>query len=307
MKIASARQHRSIGVSVLAFALAISVTWFASATSAASPVTARPAGRAPWVPAAGTTWQWQLIGHTDTSYDVDMYDIDLQDAVPTKRVMTVPGFGDVTWPKGINSGVIEELHARGIIVICYVDTGSWERYRPDASLFPRKVLGTVPYASNGDPWKGERWLDIREEKWPKWTPLMWSRFDLAADIGCDGVEPDENNPFGNDSGFPATKQIQETWYLEVAAQAHARGLSVGQKNGIETTTPATIAAFDWNLNEECFQYRECSLLSPVVDAGKVVFNTEYRGEISTICAKAADLGFSTIKKRLKLDSWIQFC
>ena len=51
----------------------------------------------------------------------------------------------------------------------------------------------------------------------------------------DGVEPDQNNPLGNDPGFPINRAIQKAWYLHIARLAHARGLSVGQKNGIETT------------------------------------------------------------------------
>ena len=32
-----------------------------------------------WQPKPGTTWQWQLTGEIDTSFDVAMYDIDLFD------------------------------------------------------------------------------------------------------------------------------------------------------------------------------------------------------------------------------------
>jgi hypothetical protein len=269
---------------------------------------ASPAPAAPvWALAPGATWQWQITGTIDTSYDVDMYDIDLEDAVPSARTVHIAGFGDVHWGKGLNSGVIAELHSRGIIVICYIDTGAAESYRPDAYLFPKSVLGGASYDSNGDQWKGEKWLDIRKKSWPKFAPIMWSRFDLAAAIGCDGVEPDQNNPIGNHPGFPITRSDQERWYLEVAAEAHARGLSVGQKNGIETTTPATVAAFDWNLNEECFQYHECKVLKPFITAGKAVFQTEYRGDPASFCPKAQALGFSSLKKKLNLGSWVVAC
>ena len=30
-----------------------------------------------WQPPTGTTWQWQLTEAIDTSYDVEMYDVDL--------------------------------------------------------------------------------------------------------------------------------------------------------------------------------------------------------------------------------------
>lgn len=255
--------------------------------------------QAVWTPPPGTTWQWQITGVIDESFDVAMYDIDLFDAAPA-GIEIGAGSGIFT-EQGINAGVIDRLHARGIKAICYVDTGAWENYRIDASLFPASVKG------NTTGWKGELWLDIRETSWPLWTHLMWARLDLAVTIGCDGVEPDENNPYGNDPGFPITLTDQKKWYLEVASQAHARGLSVGQKNGIETTDADTIAAFDWNLNEECRQYNECDVLAPVIAAGKAVFSTEYKGKPKKICPDMNARGFSTLRKKKKLNAWVRPC
>src|SRR4030042_2919890 len=82
-----------------------------------------------WRPTPGTTWQWQLTGTIDTSYNVQMYDIDLFDAPQSK---------------------INELKAAGRTVICYFSAGSWEDWRPDASQFPASVKGQ----NNG--WTGGR-------------------------------------------------------------------------------------------------------------------------------------------------------
>ena len=68
----------------------------------------------PWAPAPGVTWQWQIVGSVDTSLDVQMYDIDLFDARP----------------KQVNGGVIDQLHADGSTVVCYLDTGAWESIGP---------------------------------------------------------------------------------------------------------------------------------------------------------------------------------
>jgi len=261
---------------------------------------ASAAAQGVWVPEPGTTWQWQITGVVDESLDVEMYDIDLFDAAPA-GIEIGEGSGVFT-EAGPNAGVIERLHARGIVVICYVDTGSREEYRPDAALFPEAALGNSVRG-----WRGERWLDIREASRPLWTHLMWARFDLAVQLGCDGVEPDQNNPIGNAPGFPITFADQKNWYLEVAAQAHARGLSVGQKNGIETTDADTIAAFDWNLNEECFQYHECDALDPVIAAGKAVFSTEYKGKPKKFCPELNARGFSTLRKKLSLGAWLRPC
>ena len=56
---------------VLAALAALLAAWSSTASPAAS---ARP-----WVPAPGTTWQWQLSGRIDQSVKAEMYDIDLFD------------------------------------------------------------------------------------------------------------------------------------------------------------------------------------------------------------------------------------
>ena len=79
------------------------------------------------------------------------------------------------------------------------------------------------------------------------------------------------------------------------------------KNGIETVDADTVAAFDWALNEECFQYQECNLMKPFVDAGKAVFQVEYKLTTPSFCAEANRLRFSSMRKRLDLDAWRETC
>jgi hypothetical protein len=267
------------------------------------PTTGAPASASSvWRPSPGTTWQWQITGTVDeTPGRARMFDIDLMDAVPTARTLAVPRFGSVRWPRGDNAGVVRRLHARGKVVICYLDSGAWESYRPDARLFPPAVIG------NTTGWNGERWLDIRRQSWDAFAPLIWARMDLAASIGCDGIEPDQNNPLGNNPGFPITRAQQKAWYLRVATAAHARGLSVGMKNGIETIDSDTVAAFDWALNEECFQYHECGVVRRFVAAGKAVFQVEYQGPPESFCPTARSYGFSSLKKKLSLGAWRIVC
>jgi hypothetical protein len=264
-----------------------------AAPSACGGVTAVGAGtscgtrqrRRPWRPAPKTTWQWQITGKVDERVRAQMYDVDVFDARRGEE----------------NGGIVRRLQRRGIVVICYLDTGAWESYRPDARSFPESVIG------NSTGWEGERWLDIRRASWPKFAPIIWKRLDLARSLGCDGVEPDQNNPLGNDPGFPITRGDQKAWYLEVARQAHRRGLSVGMKNGIETIDRDTVAAFDWALNEECFQYTECNALAPFIRARKAVFQVEYRLRTAAFCRKANRLGFSSMRKRLSLGAWRDVC
>jgi hypothetical protein len=238
-----------------------------------------------WKPRPRTTWQWQITGRVDESVKAAMYDIDLFDARPGQ----------------VNAGAIDRLHAKEIVVVCYLDTGAWESYRPDAARFPRSVIG------NPTGWQGERWLDLRRGSWPKFAPIIWKRLDLAKRLGCDGVEPDQNNAVGNRPGFPITPADQKAWYLEVARQAHRRGLSVGMKNGLESIDRDTVAAFDWALNEQCFQYTECARLEPFTRAGKAVFQVEYDLPPSTFCRQARRLGFSSLRKHPRLGAWRIAC
>ena len=71
--------------------------------------------------------------------------------------------------------------------------------------------------------------------------------------------------------------------------------------------PKLLRYFDFALDEQCFQYRECSKLKPFVAAGKAVFEVEYRLARSAFCPRAGQLGFNAMRKRLSLGSWRAAC
>lgn len=227
-----------------------------------------------WHPHPGTSWQWQLSGNLDTSLDVQMYDIDLF---------------------GTSASVIASLKARGIKVICYLDAGSWEPGRPDSALFPNVAIGKVM-----DGWPDEKWLDVRNATV---RDLIAKRMDVAVQKGCDGVEPDNVDGYSNSSGFPLTAADQLSYNKFLAASAHTRNLSVALKNDLDQVS-ALVGDFDFALNEQCFQYSECDLLTPFITAGKAVFEVEYgKSTLSTsICPKALHLSFDTLIKNLDLDA-----
>jgi len=226
-----------------------------------------------WQPAPGTSWQWQLSGSIDTSFAVQMYDIDLFDTPQS---------------------VIDQLHAGGRVVICYFSAGSWEDWRADATDFPASVLG-----NQLDGWPDEKWLDIRQLD--ILGPLMQARLDLAVQKQCDGVEPDNVDGYTNNSGFPLTAANQLAYNIWLAEQAHSRGLSIGLKNDLGQI-PQLVSYFDWALNEQCFEYTECDALTPFVDAGKAVFGVEYNLETSAFCSQANTRNFDWLKKNLVLDA-----
>ncbi|WP_017539532.1 endo alpha-1,4 polygalactosaminidase [Nocardiopsis halophila] len=271
-----------------------------------------------WTPAPGevASWEWQLEEPYDLSVDAQMYDLDLFEVAPAGAELHYPGGEVVEVPAGPLAGAVGELHAREPrpVVICYIDTGAYEHYRPDARMYPgyEEDLEDVPDRpaapaegsalgwSSG--WEQERWLDIRVSERDAWTDVVWARFDLARELGCDGVEPDQNNPLGNDPGFPVTVEDQNSWYVELAEQAHARGLSVGMKNGHDRPGASAELAehFDWALPEECVEFGECEALKPFIDQGKAVFAVDYRGGVDEeeACREYARLGFDGMVKDL---------
>jgi hypothetical protein len=163
---------------------------------------------------------------------------------------------------------------------------------------PGSLLG------RGNGWRGERWLDIR--KLSVLRPLMAKRMDMCRDKGFDAVEPDLTDGYRNRTGFPLNPAHQLAYNRAMARLAHDRGLAIGLKNDLDQI-PQLVRDFDFAVNEECFQYRECGVLSAFIKAGKPVFHVEYDLDTGQFCAAAKALGFSSMKKKLKLDAWRQPC
>jgi hypothetical protein len=225
-----------------------------------------------WRPRPTTAaWQWQLQGKIDTGVPASVYDVD--------------GFET---PKS----TVTALHREGRKAICYLDVGSWEDYRPDAGQFPKSAIGAV---YEGFP--EENWLDIRH--FHSFAPILERRFDICARKGFDAVEPDNIAGWENKTGFPITRADQLRFNRWVANQVHARGMSVALKND-GRQAKQLLGSFDFAIVEECFQYDECGLYEPFVEAGKAVFETEYELEPAKFCAAAANLGFSAIRKSVDL-------
>lgn len=236
------------------------------------------AGAAIYQPPPGTTWQWQLTGRVNASYDVELYDIDLFDTDPA---------------------TIDDLRADGRRVICYFSAGSWEDWREDADAFPPAAIGNPL-----EGWPGERWLDFRDAQVRR---LMEARMDLARQKRCDGVEPDNVDGHDNNPGFALTPADQLDYNRFLADAAHARGLAVALKNATGLI-PQLEPHFDFAVNEECFEYGECDTESPFINAGKAVLQVEYaddaggaRQVAERICADARQRRFSSLVLPWDLD------
>lgn len=235
------------------------------------------AGADRWRPRPGTAWQWQLSGRLDTSVDVPVYDID--------------GFDH-------SSGTVAGLHRDGRKVICYLSTGAWEEFRPDADAFPESVLG------RGNGWEGERWLDIRRTD--VLEPLMAARLDMCAEKGFDAVEPDNMDGYQNRTGFRLTAADQLRYNRLIARLAHERGLAVGLKNDL-AQIPRLVDDFDFAVNEQCAQYRECDEMTPFIEADKAVFHVEYELGTDSFCPEARRLRLSSMLKKYELGVWRRAC
>ena len=225
-----------------------------------------------WVPAQSTTWQWQLNGEpVDQSVEAQMYDIDLFEN---------------------SAEVVSSLHAQGRHVICYLDAGTWEEWRPDAGEFPKSVLGNVVAG-----YPNERWLDISDLS--AIEPIMKARLEMCKQKGFDGVEADNVEGYELETGFPLTAAEQLTYNKWLASTAHSLGLSIALKNDRNQVAELE-PYFDFALDEECFQSEECGKLESFVDAGKAVFEVEYNLEPGEFCEKANAAGYMAMKKEVSL-------
>jgi hypothetical protein len=232
------------------------------------------AAHARWSPPARLTWYWQLQGRVRLE-NVAASDIDAFDN---------------------GAAEVARLHAHDQHVICYVDVGTWERWRPDAARFPRALMGR----RNG--WPGERWLDVR--RLSVLAPIMRARFAMCARKGFDAVEPDNMDGFENPTGFHISAGQQLTYDRWVAHTVHRLGMAVFEKNDPEQAARLE-PSFDGVLDEQCNQYHECGAFRRYLRAGKPVLNAEYQRSLYPgFCADDARLGISGALYALELNGTV---
>jgi hypothetical protein len=242
-----------------------------------------------WHPALDSPWQWMIDHPLDLA---DPKDMGLADAAGVPLVAPAPVVYDIDADDN-SASTVATLHTQGKHVICYVDVGTWENWRPDAASFPGFVLGS------GNGWPGERWLDIRQLG--VLGPIMRARLEGCRAKGFDAVEPDNVDGYSNATGFPLTAADQLAYDEFIAATAHALGLAVGLKNDVDQAIQLA-PQFDFAVDEQCFQYHECDALrTAFVDAGKAVFEAEYSLAPKAFCPSAARLGFNAASFPTALD------
>ncbi len=253
----------------------------ASPQARPGPSQLRPAATGPvptrWRPAPGLTWQWQLDGPLDVSVRAEVFDVD---GVATSAAQ------------------VAQLHRRGRKVICYLDIGAVEAYRPDAARFPPSVQGRTV-----DGWPQERYLDIRAAVV---RTLMARRIDLCRRKGFDGVEGDVVDAYANESGFPITTADELSYLRWFAATVHRAGLAAGLKNDPELAA-RVVGDFDFAVVEDCVAQGQCGAFRVFTRARRAVFDAEYTVPPARFCPLTRPSGIVAIGKRLDLGAWRSTC
>jgi len=205
-----------------------------------------------WKPIIGMEWQWQL------SCDTAKTCTNLEVHVPFYVIDAVEN----------PASTVAAIHKRGEHAYCYVDIGSWEDTRPDASKFPPTVLGKR-YVG----WPHERWLDIRQLG--ILAPIMIARMQVCVQKGFDGVEFDNVQDWDNPTGIPITQGESAYYTAWMANQAHKMGLSASWENA-PTNVGVLQPYMEALIFESCYRYHFCKQSAPMIDAGKWVGGVEYK-------------------------------
>lgn len=267
------------------FAAASVLNEFAGGRSLPGPVRCRRC----WHPALRESWQIQLSSTPKAPFvNAAMFEID--------------GFDT---PAATVAALHRSLRGRG--VVCYIDAGTWENWRPDAGEFPRSLLG-----KNDTGWSGERWLDIAKINGALGR-IMRARATMCKHKGFNAVDFDNVDGYTNNTGFHLTASDQLRYDVFLANTAHQLGLAVALKNDLPQI-PALLRYFDFAVNEQCFEFAECLTsqnggfgLDEFVRARKAVFEIEYNLKLARFCPAAAKDHFNSMRKALNLGPWRQPC
>ncbi|GKU07131.1 endo alpha- polygalactosaminidase precursor [Fusarium langsethiae] len=250
-----------------------------------------------WKPEVGAKWEMILNqvfklpsgGASKLDPSVTVYDLDLYDN---------------------SKETFAALQKAGKHVICYFSAGSWEDWRDDKDEFPAKDLGKVL-----DGWPDEKWVNTKSTAI---RAIMAKRIKVAADKGCDAIDPDNMDAYNNDNGLGLTQADTISYVKFLSKEAEKYNMVMGMKNSGEVTEQI-LPYVGFAVNEQCIEYKECGLYTPYIDGDKPVFNVEYpkgapnvkASDKKKICSTTGDAagsdGFSKIIKKLSLDTWTLYC
>ncbi len=224
--------------------------------------------------------------------------VEAEETFPPGRVLFLDGFETP-------DSVVQRLRAQGVEVVGYISVGTWEAWRPDTGLLPPALRGR-PYPD----WPGEYFVDLRDTA--GLAPWIRQRLDMLKAKGFTGVDPDNIDIYAMETGFPLSTQDVIRFVRWLAAEAHARGLRIGQKNAPELVD-SLVESLDFVVTESAFARGEASAYQAYRTKGRPVFAVEYTDEMSTptfkarVCPQARALGYAAILKKRELDRWRVSC
>jgi hypothetical protein len=290
-----------------------------------------------WQPPVVSRWQYQLQGSVNSSgqcifpatgfintaitgasfatgqqvapsvFDIDIY----QDG----KCYTPNNYGVV------NTAAVSALHALGDKVIGYIDAGTAETWRPDYPQYQSfdSSCGGCLFGKPVGGFRDEFWLNINtsgsgtnpntgqtETAQQFILDELAARLAKARSAGADAIEFDNVDAYQNKTGLTISAATQEQFDAAIANLAHTAGFAVGLKNDLGQASDLQ-PYFDFAINEQCWQYRECNSPAPGLQDwpsgfGKAVFNVEYKLATSKFCnqANSSSYNFNSILKDVNL-------
>ena len=278
----------------------------------------------PVLPAdASTTW-WHPGPLSSRAYVIgESFPLEVPpivDGVPTRVQVVDADLGD---QDGLNArgapladptiqSSVAAIHAMGAKAICYVDAGTAENWRSDYGKFdPSQLGGDVPG------WPGEEFINVAD--WSKPVPapyetlqtIMTNRVNLCKREGFNAIEADNVDAYtdGNIGDFALTMGQEETYIDDLVRVAHHDGLAYFLKNEVNGDNLLSTEAplVDGEVDEQCWQYDQCSALRIFVKERKPILNVEYkRFPEPVLCPGSLAFPMATIQAGVDLTGPINY-
>ena len=272
-----------------------------------------------WIPPLDTRWQWQIQARANTFPDTNGINIDICRRPFHGGPCVKPDVFDIdlyvdgsitgAWDGNTVSDdyiftrdAVQAIHASNRKVIAYITVGDAENWRADFQQmvdFDSACGGCFLGKPFSKVFPNEWYVNINNDRGQAdfMRKMVQARVDKAAASQFDSLEPDVDFAAGNVSGFRISDATQVAYNVSIAHIAHADGLSINLKSDVdEALDPQLIAAFDYVIDEQCFQYKQCENYAGFQAAGKSIFNAEYRVAVGKFCSKANAMNFNSIKK-----------
>ena len=286
-----------------------------------------------WTPPQDYRWQYQLqVNSTDVSKYASQDGINVNICVVpyTGGACVTPDVIDMDFevaaiiadPAATTDEIdlytpaihaLDALHNSGRHAIAYGTVGDAEDFRPDYQQmidFDNPCGGCFIGQPFSKTFPNEYYVNINNDKGQAdfMRKVYRGRMDRAAAAGFESFEPDVMFAAGNNSGFTISCATQLAFNLNVAGDAHADNMSVAAKDlgyacsdpTYELNNPQIVAAFDYVVDEQCWQYGFCQDYNTgnynFYSAGKAIFNVEYPRATSKFCPQANADNFNSIKK-----------